>query len=103
MAEPSPVRVLCIYRVKDGQEDEFRPLLKKHWSTLNNMGLVTSELAQWFLSQDKHKRTCFVEIFEWKDGNAPQTAHELPEVTAVWEPMGELVDDMEFLDLEPLG
>ena len=101
MVESSPVRVLCIYRVKDGKEGEFRPLLEKHWSTLNNMGLVTSEPAQWFLSQDKNKRKCFVELFEWKDAKAPQTAHELPEVMAVWEPMGELVDDMEFLDLEP--
>ena len=103
MSESSPVRVLCIYRVKDGKESEFRPLLEKHWPTLNAIGLVTSEPAQWFLSRDKNKRRCFIEIFEWKDGSAPQTAHELPEVMAVWEPMGELVEDMEFLDLESLG
>jgi hypothetical protein len=102
MSESSAVRVLCIYRVKDGKESAFRPLLEKHWSTLNGIGLVTSEPAQWFLSRDKNKRTCFVEIFEWKDADAPQTAHELPEVMAIWEPMGELVDDMEFLDLETI-
>jgi hypothetical protein len=45
MSESSPVRVLCIYRVKDGKESEFRPLLEKHWPTLNGIGLVTSEPA----------------------------------------------------------
>ncbi len=103
MSESSPVRVLCIYRVKDGKEDEFRPLLEKHWPTLNSIGLVTSEPARWYASKDKKGRRLFLEIFEWKDGNAPQSAHELPEVMAIWEPMGELADDMEFLDLESLG
>jgi len=103
MAEASPVRVLCIYRVKDGKADEFRPFLEKHWRTLDSVGLVTSEPARWYQSQDKERRKCFVEIFQWKDVNAPQTAHQMPEVLAVWEPMGALTDDMEFLDLEALG
>lgn len=103
MAETGPVRVLCIYRVKSGKEDEFRPLLESHWPALNSVGLVSSERARWYRTKDKEARTCFVEIFEWKDENAPRTAHELPEVMAVWEPMGGLTEDMEFLDLEPLG
>ena len=103
MSESGPVQVLCIYRVKDGKEGEFRPLLEKHWPTLNSIGLVTSDPARWYASKDKSGRHLFLEIFEWKDGNAPQSAHELPEVMAVWEPMGELVEDMEFLDLEALG
>lgn len=103
MAESSPVRVLCIYRVKNGKEAEFKPLLEKHWPTLDSVGLVTDEPARWYSSKDKKNRHCYIEIFEWKDGAAPQTAHELPEVMAVWEPMGALVEDMEFLDLESLG
>lgn len=103
MAESGPVKVLCIYRVKDGKEDEFRKLLEKHWPTLDGVGLVTSERARWYRSEDRSKRTCFVEIFEWKDNRASRTAHELPEVMAVWEPMGALVDDMEFLDIEAIG
>jgi len=103
MSESDPVRVLCIYRVKDGKEGEFRPLLEKHWPTLSSIGLVTSEPARWYATQDKNKCKCFIEIFDWKDGKAPQTAHELPEVMSVWEPMGALVEDMEFLDLETLG
>ena len=103
MPESGPVRVLCIYRVKDGKEAEFRPLLESHWLTLNSVGLVTSEPARWYSSKDKDNRKCFVEIFEWKDGDAPQTAHQIPEVMAVWDPMGGLTDDMEFLDLESLG
>jgi hypothetical protein len=103
MADTTPVRVLCIYRVKEGKAEEFRPLLEKHWPTLSSLGLVTSDPARWYTTEDKNERKCFVELFEWKDGEAPQIAHELPEVMAVWEPMGALVDDMEFLDLETLG
>ena len=103
MSETDPVRVLCIYRVKEGKEEEFRPLLEKHWPTLNRIGLVTADPARRYATQDKSQRKCFVELFEWKNGKAPQTAHELPEVMAVWEPMGALVDDMEFLDLDTLG
>lgn len=103
MSDSSPVRVLCIYRVQEGKAEAFRPLLEKHWPTLNGIGLVTSEPAKWYRSRDQNGRTCFVEIFEWKDGKAPQTAHELPEVMAVWEPMGALAEDMEFLDLESVG
>jgi hypothetical protein len=33
-----------------------------------------------------------VELLTWKNAEAPNTAHELPEVMAVWEPMGMLCE-----------
>ena len=102
MSNTDPVTVLCIYRVKDGQAEAFRGLVASHWSTLDRLGLVSSKPPQWYVTEDEKKRTCFVEIFEWKDGDAPKTAHELPEVMAIWEPMGALVEHMEFLDIEPI-
>jgi len=98
-----PVSVLCIYRVKEGKEAAFRPLLEKHWPTLDSVGLVTSAPARWYLGEGKNGQKCFIEMFEWKDAKASGTAHELPDVMAVWEPMGALVDDMEFIDIERLG
>lgn len=103
MSETKPVKVLCIYRVKPGKHDEFRSLLDKHWPTLDSVGLVTSEPAKWWLGSGKDDESCFVEIFEWKDAKAPDTAHELPEIMAVWEPMGALCDDMEFIHLESVA
>ena len=102
MAEPSPVRVLCIYRVKDGQEDEFRPLLEKHWPTLNSIGLVTSEPARWYASKDKKGRQLFLEIFEWKDGGA-HAAHTNSNVMEIWDGMGAVADFVPLGDLAEAG
>ena len=103
MADSEPVSVLCIYRVKDGKADEFRALLEKHWTTLASVGLVSEEPARWYVAESKQQKKCFIEMFQWKDAKASDTAHELPEVMAIWEPMGTLTDDMEFFDIERLG
>lgn len=103
MESSSPVSVLCIYRVREDQSDAFMPLLEKHWSTLDSVGLVSEQPARWYRGEDKDKRRCFIEMFEWKNAEAPNVAHQMPEVMAIWEPMGALVDDMEFIDIEPLG
>jgi hypothetical protein len=88
-----PVLTHCIYRPKKGKEEALFGLVKKHWPTLKKAGLTTSTPAQVYRAQDKHGgRTFFVEIFAWKDDQAAGTAHQLPEVMAVWEPMGELLD-----------
>ena len=103
MTEQKPVNVLCIYRIKDGKEAEFRPLLESHWPTLDSIGLVSSEPARWYQGQDKSNQTCFIEIFQWKDEKAPELAHQTPEVLSIWEPMGALVDHMEFIHMDPVG
>ena len=53
MAGSDPVSVLCIYRVKAGKEDEFRPLIERHWSTLDSgtwyrvtVGPFTTQVAE---------------------------------------------------------
>ena len=49
-----------------------------------------------------------MELLEWCDDGAPDRAHELPEVMAVWEPMGALCESrkgapaMEFPSVETL-
>jgi hypothetical protein len=41
-------------------------------------------------------------MFQRKNYEAPALAHQSPEVMALWGPMGELVEDMEFLALRPV-
>jgi hypothetical protein len=96
----APVRMLCIYRVKEGREDDFRALLEKHWPTLRSAGLASEEPARWFRGAAKDGKTRFIELFEWKDDKAADTAHHSPEVMSLWEPMGELAEGMEFIALE---
>jgi quinol monooxygenase YgiN len=97
-----PVTVLCIYRPKKGQEKQFLALLKKHWPALKAAGLVSRELPQIYRATDKAKKIFFVEIFQWKDAQAPGAAHQMPEVMAVWEPMGALAEEMNFSQMERL-
>jgi hypothetical protein len=88
--------VICTYRVKRGAEGEFRELLRRHWPTLQRLGLVTDEPSQVFegLAVKEHHDHApfFMEIFTWKDG-AWNAAHGHPEVMAVWEPMGALCEE----------
>jgi quinol monooxygenase YgiN len=104
-----PSTVICTYRVKEGKEEAFVELLKKHWPTLNRLGLVSGDNPQFFRGVDQSNKTYFVEIFSWKDAKAPETAHHSPEVMSVWEPMGALVEErlgrppMEFPHVKPLS
>lgn len=101
----SPIAI-CTYRVIPGKEEDFLGLLRRHWPTLHQLGLTTDEPAQVFRGQDEDNKTYFVEILNWLDPEAPNTAHQLPEVMAIWEPMGKLVESrqgrpaMEFPHLE---
>jgi hypothetical protein len=96
--------MICIYRVRRGREDEFKALLAKHWPTLDRAGLVSGQRARVYHGASKDDSTsAFIEMFEWKDREAPDIAHQTPEVMAVWEPMGALTEDMEFLQVQPVS
>ena len=105
---------ICTYRVRDGGRDAFIELLKRHWPALHSAGLATDEPAVVFEAavggDNEHNETgtTFVEIFSWTRADAPRLAHQIPEVMAVWEPMGGLVEDrdgrpgMEFPAYRPV-
>lgn len=102
------VVALCTYRVKKGKEGEFERLLGSHWPTLKKLGLVTGEKPLHFRGVDEARGTFYVEILSWKDEAGPTTAERLPEVMAIWERMGALVEPrlnrppMEFPHVERL-
>jgi hypothetical protein len=98
-----PQRMLCIYRVRPGEEAEFERLLRSHWPTLNQAGLVSPEPARILKAQGRDGKLTFLESFAWKDAGASDRAHQTPRVMALWGPMEALTDDMEFLPVEPLG
>jgi hypothetical protein len=83
---------LCTYRVKAGSEDAFRKLLSKHWPTLRRLGLATDVAPTTYEGMEKAGAPFFVELLTWKDAEAPNMAHQLPEVMAIWEPMGKLCE-----------
>lgn len=104
---------ICRYKVKPGKEAEMERLLALHWPALHQAGLVTEEPARVYRGLPSGKpngehgaERTYVEVMVWKDRKSPQLAHQLPEVMAVWEPMGAICEEMDFpafdlLDLKP--
>ena len=108
MASSKTETVICLYRVKAGQEKQFARLLERHWPTLRALRLVTAKKPRHFRGAEHDGAPLFVEIFEWIDAKASGEAHTHPEVMAIWEPMDVLCEaragkpNMEFPHVRPL-
>ena len=103
MAPSESVPTLVIYRPKPGAESALEALIRKHLPTLKSLGLLGTGQSAVFRAEDKRSHAVsFVEIFDWKDGRASDVAHQTPEVMAIWEPMGPLLENLEIRALQPL-
>jgi hypothetical protein len=99
----APVTNIVTYVPKAGKEAELLELLKKHEPAMRKVGLVTNEPFRLWKAYDVRKqRQLFIEYFVWKDGTASDVAHQTPEIMAVWEPMGPVLEDMTICEVEPL-
>lgn len=99
----APVANIVIYRPKPGKEAELLALVKKHEPALRKVGLVTAEpFRVWKAYDIRKQREQFIEYFVWKDGRGSDIAHQTPEVMAVWEPMGPVLEDMTICEVEPI-
>lgn len=104
----TPQTVICTYRVRPGNEDDFRRLLGRHWPALRQLGLVTESPPQQFRGTEADGQLFFVEIFDWANEEAVAVAHEHPQVMAIWEPMDTLTEsragrpNMEFPHVDRL-
>lgn len=95
MTTEQPVTVICQYRVRTGAEEEFLALLRRHWPTLSELGVVTHEPARAYCGTDEKGRPVFYEIFSWASDAAFERAHSHPEVLGIWEPMDALCEARE--------
>ena len=102
MAKSKPVTMLVSYFPKAGKEKELLALVEKHWPTLDRLGLVTKTAARvWRATDIRAKKSYFVEMFEWKDEKSSGIAHQTPEVMAIWEPMGPILENLQLTQIEP--
>jgi hypothetical protein len=96
-----PVTMLVSYHPKAGREAELQHLVEQHYPTLTKLGLVTDMRAQvWKAHIKGSDRPYFVELFQWKTPQASGVAHQTPEVMAVWETMGPLLEKLDLVELE---
>lgn len=104
MATTKPVPTLVRYTPKAGGEEALLGLVRQHWPTLARLGLVTATPAQLWRAFDKDTRKLsFLELFEWKDEGASDVAHQTPEVMAMWEPMGKVLERLEITKVERIA
>jgi len=86
-------KVICHYRVAEGNEEAFEVLLRKHWPVLHELELVSDDPPLHFKGKEQDNgMPIYFEIFDWLDG-AVERAHEHPEVLAIWEPMDKLCEE----------
>lgn len=98
-----PVTNIVTYVPKPGKEAELLALVRKHEPALRAAGLVSDEpFRVWKAFDIRKHRTSYIEYFQWKNGNASDLAHQTPEVMAVWEPMGPVLEDLTICQVEPL-
>jgi hypothetical protein len=89
------------YYPKRGRTEELTRLVAGHWKTLHGLGLATDRRALVWSARDKRSGEPFlVELFEWRDASASETAHQTPEVMAIWETMGPLLESMKLAQLD---
>ena len=99
-----PVTTLVTYRPKKGKEAELEALVVRHWRVLDQVGLVTQEPVRLWRATDKRSGEIhFVEMFQWKDPEASGKAHHTPEVLALWEAMGPVLEELKLSTIESLA
>src|SRR5262245_53115168 len=99
----APVANIVTYIPKRGKEAELLALVRRHEPALRKVGLVTNEpFRVWKAYDIRKEREQFIESFVWKDGKASDIAHQTPEVMAVWEPMGPVLEDLTICEVELL-
>ena len=79
--------VIVVYRPKTGRERDLLELVKDHVPFLRRLGLATKRPANAMRGRDG----VIIEVFEWKSG-ATATAHEHPDVLALWAKYSEVCD-----------
>ena len=100
----NPVKMHVTYRPQPGKEEELLALIKKHGPALQTTGLISGPAPTIYRATDKRSgEKFFIETFSWRDQEAPEAAHQTPEVMAVWEPMTPLLAGMQLAVVEEVS
>jgi hypothetical protein len=99
-----PLKMHVTYRPKKGKTEELLDLVMKHGPALETTGLIVDGPPAVFRATNKRTgEVFFVETFSWRDEEAPNLAHQMPEVMAVWEPMTPILDNLELAVIEQIS
>lgn len=86
-----PETVIVTVKAKAGHEAQLEAVMKKHWSTIKRLDLVTSDQHELFRAGGG----VFVDIFTWKSGAIPDNPPA--EVLGVWKEMNDAAAKMDIV------
>jgi hypothetical protein len=94
MIETIAHTVICQYRPRVGKVEELLELVRHHRATYMGLGLATQRPEEVYVGEDQDGAgPLVIAIFQWLDAEAPERAHQHPEIAALWERIATLVED----------
>lgn len=72
--------VIAAFKPRPGRQEQLLAVVAKHWSVLQEHGLVTDRPRYAMQSADG----TVLEVFEWRSAEAIESAHANPAVQALW-------------------
>ena len=88
-AQSTPETVLATFRVKPDQLAAFLKLMPEYWEALRAQDLVLAE-PHLVLQGEEHGRPTVVEVFSWKDHDAPE--HVPAQIQRYWDKINGMVE-----------
>ena len=88
--------VICVYRPKKVEGDEFKKSLDEHLDVLDRGGYLASR--QHLVLQSEKDGTV-LELLEWKSRDAAGRAHNDPNVQKIWGQLSEVAELISLNDL----
>jgi quinol monooxygenase YgiN len=88
-AQPTPETVLATFRVKPDQLSAFLKLMPEYWAALRAQDLVLID-PHLVLQGEEHGRPMIVEVFSWKDHDAPE--HVPAQIQKYWDKINKMVE-----------
>jgi hypothetical protein len=88
-AQSTPETVLATFRVKPDQLSAFLKLMPEYWAALRAQDLVLTD-PHLVLQGEEHGRPTIVEVFSWKDHDAPE--HVPAQVQKYWDKINGMVE-----------
>lgn len=76
------------YKPKEGKAQELLDIVKRHSAALRELELISNRDTYIAKSEDG----TLIEVFEWKDINAVNAAHQHPAIIDLWEKMTLIAD-----------
>jgi len=88
-AQSTPETVLATFRVKPDQLSAFLKLMPEYWAALRAQDLVLAD-RHLVLQGEEHGRPTIVEVFSWKDHDAPE--HVPAQIQKYWDKINGMVE-----------